>query len=189
VIANNFFDGGWNGVWVGSRMGENVYPMQCSNEPFYEAGFVQYTLDRADDNTVRNNTFLNTDYGIRVEDDGTDVLDNTFSGSSGSHHAIIVGTPYRTQYLDDPIRDTTVTGNVSRITGNPNPFRWVHGVENLVDQDNVALGNVTPFCEGMPPPRGPFLMSLEIGFPNPDGSIPTRPDLKKPVLGPLPACS
>lgn len=189
VISTNVFDGGWHGVWVGSRMGENVFPMQCTNEPFFEAPFVTYILDRAADNVVTNNQFNATDYGVRVEDDGTKVLNNLFLGPGPGHHAIIVGTPKRTEVLGDPIHTTTVAGNRSEIVDHPDPFRWVHGVLGLVDLDNVALGAPSRFCEGVPPPRNPFVMTIEVGLPNPDGSIPPRPGLALPVLGPIPACA
>ncbi|MBK5289766.1 MAG: right-handed parallel beta-helix repeat-containing protein [Acidimicrobiia bacterium] len=188
VITNNVFDSGWTGVWVGSRMGENVFPMECSNVPYFEAPVTQYTLDRAADNVIRGNQFNGPDYGVRVEDDGTQVLDNLFLGPDAGHHAIVVGTPYRTQYLSDPVHNTRIQGNKSEIVGNPNPFRWVHGVDGLVDLDNTALGLPTAICEGVTLPRGPFVMALEVGLPNPDGSIPPRPDLAFPVLGPLPPC-
>lgn len=188
LITSNVFNGGWNGVWVGARMGENVYPMECSMTPYFEAPLTQYIRDRADHNVVEHNLFVNTDYGVRVEDDGTQVRDNLFFGPDGGHHAIVVGTPHRTRYLGDPVHDTAITGNRSAIVGNPNPYRWVHGVDGLVDVDNTALGAPTSLCEGATLPRGPFVMTLQIGLPNPDGSIPPWPGLVHPVLGPLPPC-
>lgn len=189
VIASNIFSGGWHGVWVGSRMGENLLPMECSNEPFHEEPGIFYTLDRADDNVVIGNSFLATDYGVRVEDDGTRVIANRFAGPGAGHHAIIVGTPHRTTYLGDPVRDTIVMGNRSDIVDNPFPYRWVHGYDGLTDIDNTALGEPAPMCEGVAPPRNPFVMAIEVGLPNPDGSIPARPDLEFPVLGPIPPCA
>ena len=188
LISTNVFDGGWNGVWVGARMAENVFPMECTNTPFFEAPYIQYTLDRAKDNVVAHNQFVGPDYGVRVEDDGTRVIDNLFLGPDAGHHAVIVGTPYRMQYLGDPVHNTTVVGNRSEIVGNPDPFRWVDGVDGLTDVDNVALGLPTRVCPGVDPPRNPFVMAIEVGLPNPDGTIPPRPDLKKPVLGPIAAC-
>ena len=34
VIQGNTFVGGLNGVWVGSRMSDNTFPMDCSNTPY-----------------------------------------------------------------------------------------------------------------------------------------------------------
>lgn len=189
LITNNVFDGGWTAVWVGSRMGENVFPMECSNPPYFEGPVTQYILDRADDNVIRANQFDGPDYGVRVEDDGTQVLDNLFLGPDGRHHAIVVGTPHRTQYLGEPVRNARIEGNRSEIIANPNPFRWVHGVDGLTDVGNTAFGVPTSVCEGMTLPRGPFVMALEVGLPNPDGSIPPRPDLTFPVLDALPPCA
>jgi parallel beta-helix repeat protein len=189
LIEHNIVDGGWTGVWVGSRMAENVYPMECTNPAYHEDSLVYYTLDRADDNTVRENFFLGPSYGVRVEDDGTEVIGNHFTGPDAGHHAIVVGTPYRLQYLGEPVRDTVVTGNRSAIVGNPNPYRWTDGLGTFTEADNRVDGVPTAFCEAPRTPHGPFVMALEIGFPNPDGSIPPNPDLTFPVLPPLPACA
>lgn len=188
VIAGNVFDGGWHGVWVGSRMGENLLPMECANPAFHTAPGIYYTLDRADDNVVIGNRFLATDYGVRVEDDGTRVISNVFTGADAGHHAIVVGTPHRTTYLGEPVRDTIVLGNRSEIVGNPSPYRWVHGVASLTDVDNQALGAPAPMCEGVPLPRNPFVMAVEVGLPNPDGTIPDHPPAVLPVLGPIAPC-
>ncbi len=189
VIERNIFDGGWTGVWVGSRMAENVYPMECTNPAYHEAPLTSYTLDRADDNTVRANVFLGPSYGVRVEDDGTDVVDNFFSGPDAGHHAVVIGTPYRLQYLGDPVHDTVVTGNRSEIVGNPNPYRWTDGLGTFTESDNQVFGVPTAFCEAPTTPHGPFVMVLEVAFPNPDGSIPPNPGLTFPVLAPQPACA
>jgi parallel beta-helix repeat protein len=189
VIASNVLSGGWNGVWVGARMGENLLPMECSNPAFHEAPGIYYTLDRADDNVVIANHFLDTDYGVRVEDDGTRVIANRFTGPDAGHHAIVVGTPHRTTYLGQPVADTIVVGNRSEIVGNASPYRWVHGTDGLVDIDNTAAGGMTAsMCEGVALPRNPFVMAVEVGLPNADGSIPAHDPIVLPVLGPIAPC-
>ena len=80
VIEGNEFTGGINGVWVGSRMGENTFPMDCSDPKYVTGPLLAVALDRAADNTVRNNVFNDVTYGVRVEDDGTKVVHNQFNG-------------------------------------------------------------------------------------------------------------
>ena len=74
VIADNHFEGGVNGVWVGSRMGESTLPMECSDPRYHQAGITWITLDRAAGNIVYGNSFHEVTYGVRVEDDRTKVL-------------------------------------------------------------------------------------------------------------------
>ena len=65
LIEHNTFTGEDNGVWIGSRMSENVLPMQCS-DPQYQPGF---SLDYAADDTIRDNVFQDVTFGVRIEDD------------------------------------------------------------------------------------------------------------------------
>jgi parallel beta-helix repeat protein len=97
TIENNTITGGTNGMWIAARMGENIAPMECS-DPQYQAG---YALDYADDNIIRNNVFENVTYGVRVEDDDNQILDNQFSGD-GAQQAVLIGTPVRTTALSQP---------------------------------------------------------------------------------------
>ena len=76
--------GGETGVWVASRMGENVFPMDCSDVPYVSSPARTIILDRAARNTVRANWFSDVTYGVRVEDDGTSVINNSFAGPDGS---------------------------------------------------------------------------------------------------------
>ena len=180
TIANNTFSGGRNGIWVAARMGENIIPMDCS-DPQYESG---YALDYADNNTIRDNVFENVTYGVRVEDDGTQILDNQFTGD-GAQQAIVIGTPVRTSALGQPVTGTVVTGNVATIAANPNPFRWVHGQTNTTFSGNTSLGRPTGLCEGLAPARGPFVMTLAFVF---SATAPVDPPPPLPTPGPLGSC-
>ncbi len=190
LIEANVFVGGRNGIWVGSRMGENVTPMECSDPKYVDQPFIQRILDRAADNTLRANLFFDVTYGIRVEDDGTTVEGNEFASSSPDHHAVIVGTPERTTVLGQPVTRTTLRDNVSTIPGNADPYRWVHGLGTLVEEGNTALGRPAAICQGQEPPRGPFVMVIAVRLANPDGSMPPPPpDITLPALGVLPPCT
>jgi len=190
VIEANTFDGGITGVWVGSRMGENTAPMECSDTPYVTGPLLSVTLDRATNTTVRANAFHDVTYGVHVEDDGTQVLDNTFSGPSGAYHAVVIGTRVRTTALDRPVTGTVVSGNVSTIVGNPSPFRWVHGFRDLTVTGNRALGRTVGICAGQELPHLQFIFVLAVAYEPPGSPVtPRPPGLTMPLLGPLPACA
>lgn len=186
VIEGNTFVGGDNGVWIGSRMGENITPMNCTDDQ-YTLGYV---LDRAEDNTIRGNTFENVTYPIRVEDDGSVVEDNDFVSDDPAHLAVLVGTPFRTSILDRPVDRTRIADNRAAIEGNATPYRWIHGHENTTFANNRSGVGAVGFCEGEPADRGPFVMT--VAFVQADRDDPPdeeSPGLDPPnVLDPCPTC-
>ena len=189
LIEGNTFLGGTHGVWIGSRMGENTLPMDCTDPAYIDEPLRRVVLDRAADNVVRTNTFVGVTYGIRVEDDGNVIEANTFSGDGPGHHAVIVGTPLRTTVLGLPVTGTQLVDNVSTIVGNTHPYRWVTGHEGTVDSGNTALGAQVSLCQGNEPPRSPFIFVIAIALAGPGGTPPaTTPDLTFPTLGALPPC-
>jgi hypothetical protein len=188
-IVGNLITGGETGVWVGSRMGENVYPMDCSDVPYVSGPVQAITLDRAPHTTVRNNVIGDVYAGVRVEDDGTKVVGNLFGGRDASRHAVIVGTPFRTTALGHPVTDTIVKNNVSTILGNTSPYRWVDGVDGLDARRNTALGAASTFCPAPDVPRGPFVMVYAVAVQDPNGPPAPKPAYDVPRLGALPACA
>ncbi len=158
VIEHNTFIDEDNGVWIASRMSENTLPMECS-DPQYLPG---YALDYADDNVVRDNHFQNVTFGVRVEDDHAVVTDNEFASPDAIDEAIVVGTRYRTQALSQPVDGTVITGNTATIAGSPNPYRWIWGHSNTTFSDNQSLGRTVSLCEGVQPPVGPFVMTVDL---------------------------
>ena len=190
VIAGNHLAGGVSGVWVGSRMGESVLPMDCSDTPYYQDGLAQITRDRASDNTVIGNDFEDFTYGVRVEDDNTKVIGNHFSGPDGSQYAVVTGTPYRTSVLGEPVSGTQLIGNQSVITGNPNPYRWVEGETGSIVSGNKALGTDVGMCKGRSLPRGPLVMVIAFASEPPGSPVTPAPDpLAIPEVGPQAPCS
>jgi parallel beta-helix repeat protein len=190
LIEGNVFVGGTHGVWVGSRMGENTLPMDCTDEAYVDEPLRRVVLDRANDNTIRGNRFHDVTYGIRVEDDGNVVEANTFTGSGPDRHAVIVGTPLRTTVLGRPVTGTQLVDNVADIVGNDHPYRWVTGHDATVDRGNRANGAPVALCEGVEPPRSPFVFVIAVAAAGPDGGPPAEtPDLTFPVLGALPPCA
>lgn len=188
-IEDNTFDGGLNGIWVGQRMAENTLPMECTKPAYLENAFQRVTRDFAADNTIVGNRFIDVVYPIRVEDDGTSIIDNTILSSDPAHHGIIIGTEFRTTVLGEPVADTVVTGNRIDVAGNDHPIRWVHGYDGLTVLDNTAQGDPVGICEGVQPPRLPFIWVITAVVEPPGSPVtPPPPDLAHPVLGALDPC-
>ena len=182
VIAGNTFSGDRNGVWIGARMGENTLPMECS-DPQYRFGYV---LDYAADNVVRDNEFIDVDYGVRVEDDRNTVADNRFVGA-GNQQAIVVGTRYRTADLGRPVRDTVVTDNVAEIAGNAEPYRWHYRHADTTFARNTSRGAPARLCEGTPPWTAPFVMAQTVQLAS-TGEPPAEPPRPIPTPAALRPC-
>jgi hypothetical protein len=170
-------------------MGENVYPMDCSDVPYVSGPLQSITLDRAPYNAVRRNVILGADFGVRVEDDHATINGNHFFGSDPADYAVVVGTPYRTTVKGEPVSHTVVTRNVSMISGNASPFRWVDGVSDLHDFKNVALEKLSAFCRAPDIPRGAFVMVYAFALQDPSQPPVAPPPYDIPSLGVLPACS
>ncbi len=170
-------------------MGENVLPMDCSDPAYVSTAAQRISLDRAARTTVARNTFRDVVYGVRVEDDGTTVAGNRFIAGSDSSYAVIVGTPYRTSVLAQPVRDTSIIGNRAAISGNPSPYRWVDGETGTVFTRNVADDVPVGWCSGADLPRGSFVFVIAVAFEPPGSPVTPPPDLTVPVVGPQPACT
>jgi parallel beta-helix repeat protein len=191
LIAGNVIVGGLAGVWVGSRMGENTLPMDCSDPAYVDEPLLRVTLDRAVGNVVRGNVVRDVTYGVRVEDDDTRVEANHIGGTDPAALAVVVGTRWRTERLGRPVAGTTILANTADIAGNASPYRYVHGHVGTTFRGNLAAGRPAVLCEAPPLPAAPFIFVVAFvphraGDPPP----PPPPDLAPPrpaVLEPCPA--
>lgn len=184
LIEDNTLSGSGTGVWIGSRMSQNLYLMDCS-EPAYFTGFMKYiALDHASGNVVENNSFTGFTYGIRVEANSSKIIGNSFFGDSLDNYAVIVGTPYRTQILHEPVANTILENNVSNLP-NPSPYRYQDGEINTTFKNNISQGIQSGWCESPDVPIDPFIFiyAFELAS-TPVGSQP--PPI--PTLGQLPPC-
>jgi hypothetical protein len=164
-------------------------PMECTDPAYVSEPLRRVVLDYAADNVVRSNLFVDVRHGIRVEDDDTEISGNLFFGPSPDHHAVIIGTPERTEVLGQPVSGTVLRGNVSAIVGNASPYRWVHGHNETEVSWNWALGTPVGLCEGEPVPRQPWIFVIAVALAGPGGTPPeVTPDLTVPTLGELPTC-
>jgi hypothetical protein len=189
VIQGNRFEGGLNGIWVGSRMSDNTFPMDCSNTPYRSGSIERITLDFAPNNVIRGNEFTDVVHGIRVEDDGTQILDNTFRGPDASYHAVVVGTKWRTSDLARPVTGTVLSGNRSDIVGNHSPYRWTYGLGAIDVANNVALGRTVGVCQAPPIPVSVFVMVYAVAVEPAGGPPAPKPDFTIPRLPALPSCT
>lgn len=189
LIEGNVIAHETTGVWVGSRMGENTLPMDCTDPAYVDEPARRVVLDHAADNTVRGNHFVDVHYGIRVEDDRNVIQGNAFGGDDPTLHGVLIGTPLRTTVLDRPVAGTVLRDNSSTIPGNLDPYRWVTGHVDTIDEGNSALGEAVALCEGAEPPRSQFVFVIVVAAAGPGGTPPaTTPDITFPVLGALPSC-
>lgn len=189
VISGNSFTGGTNGVWVASRMGESLLPMDCSDPAYYSSGVTRISLDRASGNTVQGNTFRDVVYGVRVEDDDTKVVGNRFVGSNAGDYAVVAGTPYRTTVLNRPVSGTVITANRATITDNASPYRWVDGQTATTFSDNRSAGAVVGWCRSIDLPRGIFVFVLAVAAEPVGSPVTPTPPLTVPVVGKQPPCA
>ena len=170
-------------------MGENTLPMECTDPAYVDTAGKRVVEDHAKYNEIVDNTFSNVLHAIRVEDDHNRVERNRFLGTGPTHHAIIVGTPYRSTVLDRPVTGTVIADNVSEITGNPYPYRWVTEEADTTFTGNTALGAPVGWCQAPEPPRAVFVMTLAVALAGPGGTPPaTTPDLTHPAQPALADC-
>lgn len=146
-----------HGIWVGSRMAQNQYFMDCSDPAYFDYPMARLHLDYAADNHIEGNLLEDVKYGIRIEDDGNQVIRNLFTGGDSSHRAILLGTKFRTNLLEAPVSDTVITKNISEILGSPSPFTWMHGHENTLFEDNKVGSREVALRQGRQPLLDPHL--------------------------------
>jgi hypothetical protein len=168
LIEGNRFVNEPDGVWVGSRMSENQFFMDCSDPTYIDGPVTAVHLDRAQGNTIRDNDFEQVRHGVRVEDDGTVVEGNRFSGIGADGYtvwAVVVGTEHRTQVLGQPVGGVVVTGNTADIVANPTPYGWIHDPGDTAFAANTSAGAAVEPVQTTQPTRDPFLMVREIFLP------------------------
>ena len=167
IEGNRFLDEP-DGVWVGSRMSENQFFMDCSDPTYVDGPVTAVHLDAASGNTIRDNDFEQVRHGVRVEDDDTVVAGNRFTGVGIEGYtvwAVIVGTEHRTQVLGQPVDGVVVSGNEADIVANPTPYAWIHDPGDTAFAANTSAGTAVEPVQTTQPARDPFLMVREVFLP------------------------
>ncbi len=188
LIENNTFTGGVDGVWIGSRMSQDVEPLDCSESSYISGKLFDIKLDHAPNNTVLNNTFYDVTYGVRIEDNGTRVIGNKFYGGSNANYAVVVGTRYRTSMLSEPVSGTSIIDNISNIP-NPSPYRWIYGQVDSKFQNNSSLNLFANWCPGKDLPLDPLLFVEAVRAGASGGGVPPPPNPTPAVVGTQTPCS
>lgn len=115
VIEHNTFRDEPVGVWVASRQSRNLKGFECGAYPLAETFIASYYIDSAKNNVIKDNTFINVDQGIIVEDDGTQIIGNDFTQVRGVPFKI--GSDIRQKYahkvsgLTPEIKGTVIEDN------------------------------------------------------------------------------
>jgi parallel beta-helix repeat protein len=165
AIYRNTLADGPNGIWIGSRMAENLVFMDCSDPPYVVSGPTVIVEDLAKANSVRRNDLSGFTHAIRVEDDGNRIERNRITGATATDTAVIVGTKYRTTVLSRPVTGTVVRSNRADVPGNATPFTWIHGHVGTTFTGNRANGAIAALAPGVQPPIDPFLFAKDVFIP------------------------
>lgn len=167
-IERNVIRNEENGVWIGSRMAENQRFMDCSDPAYVANGFVRIHRDFAANNLVADNLFVDVTWGVRIEDDGNRVERNLFHSERQQAQAVLVGTRSRTDVLGEPVAGSVIADNHALISGNDEPYRWIHGQVgtvfhgNLSHVESVEQPVAAILVPGTQPPIHPFLFVIEL---------------------------
>ncbi len=165
VLEGNTVANEPEGIWVGSRMAEDQYFMDCS-DPAYESGPLhRIHLDYARNNALRNNTLTQVGNAVRVEDNGTTVEGNRISSNDPAARGVLIGTKWRTQVLAQPVDTTSISGNTVTI---PNPaaaYGWVHGHTNTAFGPNLVNGTPATLTAGTQPTINAWLFVVRVWVP------------------------
>lgn len=166
VIEENLIHHEKNGVWIGSRMNENQFFMDCSDPTYVSDALLRVHRDFAARNVVRANAFHAVRNGVRVEDDLARVEENWFTGEDApGAQAVLIGTERRTAALGQPVQGTTLARNHAARMG-PAPFVWAHGHggttydDNRVHADVLDAGTPVALSSGVQPVVNPFLFVI-----------------------------
>ena len=154
IIRHNVITNGPNGVWVGSRASENQHFFDCTDTPLSSnpATLFEAFLDPASANTIEYNRIQGATNAIRVEDDRTMVRGNSIVGGTCG---VQIGTRYRTEVLNRPVTNTTITGNTT--SGVTTPYSWIFGKGTTKFQGNSGNGGAGKLVTGTQPTIGTWL--------------------------------
>jgi parallel beta-helix repeat protein len=184
VIADNTISDEPNGVWIASRMSENLAAFDCSTPGFDTTGGADHVLDHATDNTVFHNLFEGDTHGVRIEDDDNHVLRNRFVGAvavpadplvsdvtpapvAPPVEAVLVGTEFRTAALDHPVTGADIRDNSASLAGVAAPYTVIWGQTGGTFSGNRSALAPVALAPGMQPTINPLCMVLRVWLPSP----------------------
>ena len=122
IESNEIYDGSF-GIMVASRQSADLSKSMCGNG-YYALG--KYTLDSAKHNKISGNHVADVDYGVFVEDDFNEVVNNRFERVR--KRAIQVGSSPMFEYLHKSVTGVRVSGNDFK--DGSAEIRFIGGAEN-----------------------------------------------------------
>lgn len=122
LITGNDFSAEETAIWVAERADRDLADFSCGDPLIYQANSNKYYRDIAQNNIISNNKINYNKLGIRVQDDGTVITNNSFIGTK-SGPDIWVYSVVR-QAIGDPIKNTTIRDNS---LSKPNNIRYDNG--------------------------------------------------------------
>lgn len=122
LITGNDFSGEETAIWIAERADRDLADFTCGDPLIYSANSNKYYRDIAQNNIISNNKINYNKFGIRVQDDGTVITNNSFIGTK-SGPDIWVYSVVR-QAINDPVKNTTIRDNS---LSKPNHIRYENG--------------------------------------------------------------
>lgn len=122
LITNNDFSAEETAIWVAERADRNLADFTCGDPLIYTANSNKYYRDIAQNNIISNNKINHNKFGIRVQDNGTVITNNSFIGTK-SGPDIWVYSVVR-QAINDPVNTTTIRDNT---LSKPNNILYENG--------------------------------------------------------------
>lgn len=108
-IDGNNFSAEETAVWVAERADRDLADFTCGDSLLVQENSRKYYRDIAQNNLINNNTFSYNKTGVRIQDDGTLLTNNTFIDTK-SGPDIWVYSRIR-QKAGDPVKNTTIRSN------------------------------------------------------------------------------
>lgn len=121
-ITNNDFSSEETAIWVAERADRDLADFTCGDPLIYQANSDKYYRDIAQNNIISNNRISYSKFGIRVQDDGTLITNNTFVDTKSGPDIWVYGMVR--EQINDPVKNTTVRGNTY---SKPNNIRYENG--------------------------------------------------------------
>lgn len=110
TIKGNIFESEENGIWIASRMNQNLHYMHCDRFPYYVSpsdGSI-YVRDEARNNLITENGFIGSgSYAIRVED-GPNYIKNNYYEKVQYKGEILLGANLLIKHTNSKILDQLI---------------------------------------------------------------------------------
>lgn len=121
-ITSNDFSAEETAIWVAERTDRDLADFTCGDDLLYETNAHKYYRDLAQNNLISNNKINYNKLGIRVQDNGTIINNNSFIGTTSGPDIWVYSVVRQT--ISDPVKNTTIRDNT---LSKPNNIRFENG--------------------------------------------------------------